>query len=144
VGGRLLGRWRYDRTAGRGIALSYDPNLGRAQGGRPPDVHAGGRFAGRWRYNRFAGRGIALSYDGSASEPPPAPPAPQASPPATHSPAVRVLCYCGNLFTFDGDEGICPGCGRLAEWPTMGEIEREMRSDLDELLSAHEHGADPD
>jgi hypothetical protein len=144
AGGGLSGRWHYDRTAGRGIALSYDRNPGRAQGGRLADVHAGGRFAGRWRYNRFTGRGIALSYGGSAGGPPPEPPVQPSSPPATRSPAVRVLCYCGTLFAFDGEQGICPGCGQPAEWPTMGEIEREMRSDLDELLSAYEQGADPD
>jgi hypothetical protein len=147
AGGRLSGRWRYDRTAGRGIALSYDRNPGRAPGGRLADVHAGGRFGGRWRYNRVTERGIALSYDGSAGGPPPAAPAAaaaQSSPPVTHGPGVRVLCYCGSLFTFDSNEGICPGCGRQAEWPTVGEIEREMRSDLDELLNAHEQGADPD
>ena len=109
--------------AGNGIALSYD-------------------CAGRWRYNRVAGNGIALSYDQRATEPAvperrePVPPTP------TDAPGGRVLCSCGELFTFDGDRGICPSCGRPAEWPTMGQVEREMRSDLDDLLRAHEPGAE--
>jgi hypothetical protein len=55
---------------------------------------------------------------------------------------VRVLCYCGELFTFEDDAGICPGCGRPAAWPTMGAVEREMRADLEELLRAHDPGPD--
>jgi hypothetical protein len=51
---------------------------------------------------------------------------------------VRVLCYCGVLFTFDGDAAMCPGCGQRAEWPTMGVLEREMRSDLEELFREHQ------
>jgi hypothetical protein len=145
AGGRFTGRWRYDRTAERGIALTYD-RMRRTSAPWPPDVHAGGRFRGRWRYIRAARPGIALSYDGSQSPPPapsPARPEPIALPP-THSPIVRVLCSCGELFTFEGEGGICPGCSRPAEWPTMGLLEREMRSDLEELLQIHEHGADPD
>jgi hypothetical protein len=48
------------------------------------------------------------------------------------------------VFTFEGNAGVCPGCGRPAEWPTMGVVEREMRSDLEELLRAYEDGANPD
>jgi hypothetical protein len=146
AGGRLTGRWRYNRVAGRGIALSYDRSANVPPALRGPDVHAGGRFTGRWRYNRVAGRGIALSYDESAAArpaPPAADPEPK-SPVPTHSPVVRVLCSCGDEFTFEGEAGICPGCGRAAEWPTMGVVEREMRSDLAELLRVHERRADPD
>jgi hypothetical protein len=146
AGGCLSGRWRYDRAAGRGIALSYDRSVSGSPAARRLDVHAGGRLTGRWRYNGAAGRGIALSYDQNVSGTPaatPAPPEPIAPAP-THSGVVRVLCSCGEVFTFEGDAGVCPGCGRAAEWPTMGEIEREMRSDLEELLSAHGEGADPD
>ncbi|HWF24886.1 MAG TPA: hypothetical protein VG275_05535 [Solirubrobacteraceae bacterium] len=117
-----------------------------------------GRFAGRWRYRRAAGRGIAVSYDREVTAPPPAPepppapkqpPAPEArpeprSPLVPHSPTVRVLCSCGDVFTFGGDASICPGCGRSAEWPTMSEVERQMRSDLEELFLGHEHGGDGD
>jgi hypothetical protein len=153
--GRFSGRWRYDRTAGRGIALSYDRGVSGPLAARLPDVHAGGRLTGRWRFNRVAGRGIALSYDRILSEalaatrvseaPAAAPAHPEPiSPAATRSAMVRVLCYCGEDFTFEGGEGICPGCGQPAEWPTMGVIEREMRSDLDELLRGHEQGTDPD
>jgi hypothetical protein len=53
---------------------------------------------------------------------------------------VRVLCSCGEFFSFDDDAGACPRCGRLAEWPTMGVVEREMRSDLEDLLRIHEPG----
>ena len=145
AGGRLTGRWRYDRTAGRGIALSYERSLTGTSAARRPDVHHGGRFTGRWRYVRTAGRGIALSYDRSISARSPATaadPEPIA-PLATPSGRLRVLCSCGDVFTFEGDAGICPRCGRPAEWPTMGEIEREMRSDLEALLRDHE-SADPD
>jgi len=144
TGGRFSGRWRYRRAAGRGIALSYERSVSGSPTLRPPDVHSGGRFTGRWRYNRSVERGIALSY-GDVSAPPvplaedPAPTAPA----TTHAGAVRVLCSCGVLFAFDGDGGVCPGCGRPAEWPTMGEIEREMRADLEAMLRAHEPGADP-
>lgn len=147
--GVLAGCWRYQRTAGCGIALSYD----RTVRARRLDVHRGGRFTGRWRYDRTAARGIALSYDDSATGAPVASPAaPEAiaptpepvSPPRTWSPRVRVLCSCGRDFTFEGDEGICPGCGRPAAWPTLGNVEREMRSDLEELFRAHEQDADPD
>jgi hypothetical protein len=31
-----------------------------------------------------------------------------------------------------------------AEWPTMSEVERQMRSDLEELFLDHEHGGDED
>jgi hypothetical protein len=120
--------------------------MSRTAAARLADVHDGGRLAGRWRYNRVAACGIALSYDDRVSGPPPSTlpqPEPTSSPP-THPSVVRVLCYCGDLFTFDGDGGTCPGCGRPAEWPTMGELEREMRSDLEELLRAHEQGSDPD
>jgi hypothetical protein len=117
-----------------------------------------GRFPGRWRYRRAAGRGIAVSYDRDLAAPPPAtapppasapPPDPEARPEprvplVTHSPLVRVLCSCGEVFTFDGDASICPGCGRCAEWPTMSEVERQMRSDLEELLLDQEHGGDGD
>ena len=147
AGGRLTGRWRYDRTAGRGIALCYDRSARGAAAANSTDVHAGGRFAGRWRYNRLAGRGIALSYDRTTIEPPPVAipaPADSTSPPPTHSPGVRVLCSCGEVFTFEDDAGVCPNCGRPAEWPTMGEVEREMRSDLEDLLRDHEQGDDPD
>ena len=146
AGGRLGGRWRYNRAAGRGIALSYDSSMSRTAAARLADVHDGGRLAGRWRYNRVAACGIALSYDDRVSGPPPStlPQTEPTSSPPTHPSVVRVLCYCGDLFTFDGDGGTCPGCGRPAEWPTMGELEREMRSDLEELLRAHEQGSDPD
>jgi hypothetical protein len=53
---------------------------------------------------------------------------------------VRVLCYCGEVFTFEHGEGICPGCGQPAAWPTMGQTEREMRSELEALLRDHEPG----
>ena len=66
-----------------------------------------------------------------APEPPPASPAPE-PPPAQHN--VRVLCYCGTSFSFDGGSGLCPHCAQLAEWPTTGLVEREMRADLDALL----------
>jgi hypothetical protein len=143
---RLAGRWRYDRTAARGIALSYERSASVPPLARRPDAHAAGRFMGRWRYNHAAESGIALSYDGGTDAPLPAMPSPPepSSPPLTHSPVVRVLCYCGDLFTFDGDGGVCPGCGRPAEWPTMGKVEREMRSDLDELFRDHERGAGSD
>jgi hypothetical protein len=128
--GHAPGRWRYDRTVGRGIALCYDRV----------------RFTGRWRYDRTVARGIALSYERSMGKPPPAPPArPEPAVTAqTHSPVVRVLCSCGELFSFESDEAACPRCGRLAEWPTMSVVEREMRSDLADLLRDHEQGADPD
>lgn len=139
--------------AGRGIALSYDRVAGGLKA-RRPDVHAGGRFNGRWRFNPVAGHGIALSYDPAVSDAQAEVPVPAETAPvpaeaprsaAARLAMVRVLCSCGEVFAFDGDEvGVCPGCGRPAEWPTMGEIEREMRSDLEELLGAHEHGADPD
>jgi hypothetical protein len=51
---------------------------------------------------------------------------------------VRVLCYCGALFTFDGDTARCPSCGEPAEWPTMGVLERELRADLEELFREYE------
>lgn len=137
AGGRLTGRWRYDRTAGRGIALSYERSLSAPLGYRRPQFHGGGR----WRYDRVTGRGIRLCYDRSESVAPPAgaepePITPQAAPSST----VRVLCSCGEDFTFEGDAAPCPRCGRLAEWPTMGQVEREMRSDLEELLRGHEPG----
>jgi hypothetical protein len=145
AGTRFSGRWRYDRTAGRGIALCYDRSVIGPPAARLQDVHAGGRLTGRWRYHRATGRGIALSYDRGESGPPaatPARPEPR-SPLVTQSPVVRVLCYCGEEFTFEGDSGSCPGCGELAEWRTMGVVEREMRSDLDELLRNPGQGADP-
>jgi len=146
AGGRLSGRWRYDRTAGRGIALSYDRSASAVLVATRPNVYACGRLSGRWRYNGVAERGIALSYDRVLIEPPAAPPPrPEpVSPPVSNSTLVRVLCYCGEDFTFEGDAGICPRCGEQAEWPTMGVVEREMRSDLSELLRAHEQGSDPD
>jgi hypothetical protein len=143
AGGRFSGRWRYNRAAGRGVALRYDRGLGGALAGRAQDVHAGGRFSGRWRYDRAAGRGVALCYDRGVSRAPAPTSAPPQAPP-TLSPVVRVLCYCGDFFTFAGEGGICPSCGQPAEWPTMGQLEREMRTDLEELLRAHEEGADPD
>lgn len=94
---------------------------------------------GRWRYDRTARRGIALRYDASTNPPAmtiPAPPGTIVSP-VTHSSLARVLCSCGVLFTFDGDAASCPGCARRAEWPTMGVVEREMRSDLEELFRDH-------
>jgi predicted Fe-S protein YdhL (DUF1289 family) len=111
-----------------------------------------GRFAGRWRYNRARDRGIAVSYDRHVTAPPPAGaprPDPEARPEArsplvTHSPLVRVLCSCGEVFIFDGDASICPGCGRSAEWPTMSEVERQMRSDLEELFQDQEQRGDGD
>jgi hypothetical protein len=111
-----------------------------------------GRFAGRRRYGRAAGRGIAVSYERDVIAPPPASaraPAPEArpeprSPLVTHSPMVRVLCSCGDVFTFEGDASICPGCGRPAAWPTISEVERQLRSDLEELFLDHEHGGDGD
>jgi hypothetical protein len=138
----LTGRWRYDRTAGRGIALCYDDGVSGPRMARRAGAHAGECCDGRWRYNRFAGRGIALSYErvsGSAAGAPSASsPSAHAAPPppwpVTHSPLVRVLCSCGVVFTFEDDAAACPGCGRLAEWPTTGVVEREMRSDLEELL----------
>jgi hypothetical protein len=150
AGGRLTGRWRYDRAAGRGIALCYDWGVSGPLAARRLDPHASGRFAGRWRYNRAAERGIALSYDGAVSgapEPAPAlpePVTPVPTPVPTPAGRVRVLCSCGVLFTFENDVGVCPGCGRPAEWPTMGVVEREMRSDLEDLLRAHERETDPD
>jgi hypothetical protein len=114
--------------------------------GQVSRVPAERRFAGRWRYDRVAGRGIALSYDRGASKPPVAPrTGPQAtSPLPSHSPVVRVLCSCGEQFSFDDDAGACPHCGRLAEWPTTGVVEREMRADLEDLLRGQERGAGPD
>jgi hypothetical protein len=144
--GRLSGRWRYDRTVGRGIALSYERSGAGPGAAIRPRVRVPGRFTGRWRYRRVIGRGIALSYDPSPSKPPAAPrarPEP-VSPVPPHSPVVRVLCSCGELFTFDSDAGACPQCGRLAEWPTMSVVEREMRSDLEALLREHEQDGDPD
>ena len=140
--------------------------------GPAPGPPAGGRLTGRWRYNGLAGRGIAVSYGhgmtepaapaptlrGRVSPPPaahraPAPPPHRAPPPAPVPPraapppgsgGVRVLCSCGDVFTFDGEEADCPTCGRRAGWPTMGVVEREMRSDLEELLNAHKRGDDVD
>ena len=62
--------------------------------------------------------------------------APERSPssPPPPGPGVRVLCYCGTSFSFDGGSGVCPHCAQLAEWPTVGLVEREMRADLDALL----------
>jgi hypothetical protein len=148
--GRFGGRWRYDRRSGRGIALSYYRGAG---GGSAADQHVGAR----WRFHRLAGRGIAVRYERPRPDPPvtearppsapapvpPAPPAPPALLPraeiAEHD-GVRVLCFCGEFFSFDGDQGLCPNCGRCADWPTMGVVEREMRADLDELLSGHDEG----
>lgn len=114
--------------------------------GRAPGALAAERLTGHWRYNRAAGRGIALSYHRSVRQPPPSmPPVPEPKlPSATHSPVVRVLCFCGELFTFDGDAGVCPSCGQPAAWPTMSAVEREMRADLEELLRVHDQGVDPD
>jgi hypothetical protein len=144
AGGRLTGRWRYDRTAGRGIALSYERTL--SGSAIRPRVRLPGGTAGRWRYDRTAGRGIALSYDRSTSNPPAPPPARERPEPKaplpSHSPVIRVLCSCGELFSFESDACPCPNCGRLAEWPAMGVVEREMRMDLEGLLGAH--GVDPD
>lgn len=93
------------------------------------------RLDGRWRYERRPGRGIALSYghDASAAPAPPTP-EPPPSPPPLDRRGTRVLCYCGTSFSFDGPSGVCPHCAQLAEWPTIGLVEREMRSDLDALL----------
>jgi hypothetical protein len=169
AGGRLTGRWRYNGMAGRGIALSYDSSRTLSTPARRLDVHGRGRLNGHWRYNAASGRGIAVTYDPVVSEPSgatpklpdpvsppqpravppprtapprPAPPRPRAGPP-TYSPGgVRVLCSCGDVFTFDGEAAACPTCGRTAAWPTMGVVEREMRSDLEELLDAHKQGRD--
>lgn len=132
-GGRLAGRWRYDRTAGRGIALSYDRNVNGPLVARRPQFRGGGR----WRYDRVAGRGIRLCYDRTESRSAPVRAEPEPPPPTSAS-TVRVLCTCGTDFTFDGGAAACPSCGRLAEWPTIGPVEREMRADLEELLRTHE------
>ncbi|HWF49418.1 MAG TPA: hypothetical protein VG294_02145 [Solirubrobacteraceae bacterium] len=107
---------------------------------RPPAplCPGGGRLTGRWRYDRTARRGIALRYDRDTGEAAAIPAAALISPLVSHSPMVRVLCYCGVLFTFDGDAAMCPGCGQPAEWPTMGVLERELRADLEELFREHE------
>jgi hypothetical protein len=111
-----------------------------------PGVATSGRLSGRWRYDRTAGRGVALSYERGLSRSPvsAAGPSRPVGPAPTHSPVVRVLCNCGGFFAFDGDGGVCPGCGRPAEWPTMGVLEREMRADLEALLRDHEDGAGRD
>lgn len=112
-----------------------------------PPVH---RLDGFWRYERRPGRGIALSFGRGSSPPPwpaapaprsarePAAPAPPPPAPPAHASGVRVLCYCGTSFHFAGQSGVCPHCAQLAEWPTMGVVEREMRSDLDSLLAPYD------
>jgi len=136
----LTGRWRYDRRAGRGIALTYELSVTVASAPRRPDFRFRRRIAGRWRFDRTVERGIALRYARSETEPPAVTPAP----PPTHSPTVAVLCFCGCVFSLEDDAGACPGCGQPAEWPTMGVVEREMRADLEELLRANEQDIDPD
>lgn len=128
AGGRLSGRWRYERRAGRGIALCYE--RGTSGAGAAPAAPAPASPA----------RLTPVVHSQRTEPPGRRAPGIRAAPegrtpaPLTNSSGIRVLCYCGTDFTFDGDAGSCPGCGERAEWPTMNVVEREMRQDLEELL----------
>ena len=56
-----------------------------------------------------------------------------------------VACFCGCIYSFAGDLGICPRCG---EHTTLNHVateeERQMRHELDDVLREREALVVPD
>jgi hypothetical protein len=46
-----------------------------------------------------------------------------------------VACFCGCVYSFCGDIGVCPGCGEYATFSGVTTAEaRQMRRELDAVL----------
>lgn len=49
---------------------------------------------------------------------------------------IDVACFCGCCFSLLSEVGVCPECGELVSpIPMSAEVERQMREELELLLS---------
>ena len=50
-----------------------------------------------------------------------------------------VACFCGCVYSFSGDVGVCPKCGVHTTYNHVAiEEERQMRRELDAILHSHD------
>jgi len=54
---------------------------------------------------------------------------------------TEVACFCGSVYSFSGDIGLCPQCGEYAGFTRASdEEERQMRDELSLVLAEHGGG----
>ncbi len=55
-----------------------------------------------------------------------------------------VACFCGCLYSFPGEVGVCPKCGEYACLTVVSpEVEEQMRRELALLTNQEVYGAAP-
>ncbi len=54
---------------------------------------------------------------------------------------TNVACFCGFVYSFSGDLGLCPQCGEYTSFTcASNEEERQMRDELALVLAEHGGG----
>ena len=58
---------------------------------------------------------------------------------------MDVACFCGRVYSYSGELGVCPGCGEYVTLSCVAnEEEEQMRRELDAVLQAHDGRVVPD